>query len=88
MKKLLQKQEILTAIDDAFRELESQKYALDQSAIVAITDVKGNIVYVNEQFCNISKYSKKELVGQNHRIINSSPRMHANYGLKLTVSIL
>jgi PAS domain S-box-containing protein len=71
MKKPLQKQEILDAIDNAFRELESQKYALDQSAIVAITDVKGNIIYVNEQFCNISKYSEKELLGQNHRIINS-----------------
>jgi PAS domain S-box-containing protein len=70
-KKPLQKTEILRAIDDAFRELESQKYALDQSAIVAITDVRGNIIYVNEQFCHISKYTEKELLGQNHRIINS-----------------
>lgn len=70
-KKHLQKHDILEAIDDAFRELESQKYALDQSAIVAITDVRGNIIYVNEQFCQISKYTEEELIGKNHRIINS-----------------
>lgn len=71
MKLKLRKDEILAAIDDAFRELESQKYALDQSAIVAITDVRGDIIYVNEKFCDISQYSESELIGNNHRIINS-----------------
>lgn len=71
MDSLLSKKEIIRAIDNAFRELESQKYALDQSAIVAITDIKGNIIYVNEKFCNISKYNEEELIGKNHRIINS-----------------
>jgi len=53
------------------KEIVDYRYALDQSAIVAITDQKGIILYANENFCKISKYSAEELIGQDHRIINS-----------------
>lgn len=52
-------------------QIKNYKYALDESSIVAITNQKGIITYVNENFCKISKYSSEELVGQDHRIINS-----------------
>ena len=52
-------------------ELEHIRYALDQAAIVAITDVTGRIKYVNRMFCEVSKYDRDELIGQDHRILNS-----------------
>jgi len=69
------------------RLLKSQKEsfelrrALDESAIVAITDKNGTITYANKKFCEISKYSEKEIIGQNHRILKSghhSPQFYQN----------
>ena len=54
------------------QELTSFKIGLDQAALVAITDVKGVITYVNDQFCEVSGYSRAELMGKTHRLIKSS----------------
>jgi two-component system, cell cycle sensor histidine kinase and response regulator CckA len=66
-----QRRQAEQSLQETLRSLEAQKQALDQSAIVAITDRYGVITYVNEQFCRISQYSQEELIGQTHRIINS-----------------
>ena len=56
---------------DSLRSLDEIRYALDQAAIVAATDHRGIITYVNDKFCEISHYSRDELIGQDHRIVNS-----------------
>ena len=55
----------------ARQELETRQFALDQHAIVSMTDLAGNIVYANDRFCEISGYTREELLGKNHRIVNS-----------------
>lgn len=58
-------------LQGANRSLESLKSAVDYHDIVSIADVHGNIAFVNDKFCEISEYGRGELVGQNHRILNS-----------------
>ena len=58
-------------LHDAYAEINNQKFAMDQHAIVSIADVHGDIIYANDKFCEISKYTHEELLGKNHRILKS-----------------
>lgn len=67
-----QTREQAEALRATLYERERQQQALDAHAIVSATDTTGTLIYVNERFCEISGYSRNELLGQNHRIVKSS----------------
>tara|TARA_R110000782_G_scaffold80846_4_gene159938 strand:- start:159789 stop:165440 length:5652 start_codon:yes stop_codon:yes gene_type:complete len=60
------------ALKKSLKTLEDYKFSLDQSAIIAFTDKIGVITSVNDNFCKISQYSREELIGKTHQLINSS----------------
>jgi PAS domain S-box-containing protein len=68
---ITERREIENELARSLREVSDFKIALDEHAIVAITTPSGRITYVNDKFCAVSKYSREELLGQDHRIVNS-----------------
>ncbi len=61
-------------LEQSLKEIQVQKFALDQANIVSTTDANGIITYVNDKFIQASGYSKEELIGQSHRILKSQDR--------------
>lgn len=66
-------------IQESFSFLKSYKQAVDASNILSITDVEGNITYVNDKFCLISGYTREELIGKNHRLLRDAATPEAIY---------
>ncbi|MBD8038380.1 EAL domain-containing protein [Solibacillus sp. A46] len=63
---------VLGSMQLTVEELQNIKLALDETSILAVTDQRGVITMVNDRFCEISKYERNELIGQDHRLLNSA----------------
>jgi PAS domain S-box-containing protein len=59
------------ALRRSLKELADLKFALDESVIIVMADVKGRITYVNDKFCEVSRYSREEFLEQDHRIVDT-----------------
>jgi PAS domain S-box-containing protein len=70
-KEIVHKTAAQEKLQHSLKELEDLKFALDQHAIVARTDERGIITFANDKFCSVSQFTREELLGQDHRIINS-----------------
>ncbi len=70
-KEIIMRRDVQHDLINTIKELNDIRFALDEHAIVAITDAEGTITYANDKFSEIAKYSKEELISQDHRIINS-----------------
>lgn len=66
-----ERKRVATLLQASLRELEGQKFALDEHAIVSVTDLDGNIVYANDKFVQVSGYRREELLGKTHRLVKS-----------------
>lgn len=64
-------EELFIEMNQVTSKLQSQNEALNSSAVVSLVDINGNILEVNDYFCQLSGFSREELVGQNYRILNS-----------------
>lgn len=70
------RQQAELALRRSDRNLENIRHALDQSALVSTTNAEGDITYVNDKLCDVSKFTRAELIGRNHRLLNSG--LHAD----------
>lgn len=68
---ITERKQVEENLKESLKEITDYKFALDEACIVAITDQKGIIKHANDNFCKISKYSREELIGNDHRIVNS-----------------
>jgi PAS domain S-box-containing protein len=82
-----QREESQKGLHSALTDLAHQKFALDQHAIVSITDAQGNITYANDKFCQISGYARAELLGHSHRLVNSGVH-HRSFFADMWATIL